>query len=188
MSSALSQHERMNIEVDFLTREDMIVLSSDGAIIEKGLVLHGCKPSVRVGDTVIAVNSKQFETNEDFTQLLTQTAKAETKFSITISRQKGEIEMENKIDRYVIELKKSNSNESFGIIPTVEQNCVLVEKVDGLAAEAGVKEKDHIKRINEEPIQSLEDFENRIEGQEKVVLYISRGLKIAKNKVEFEKK
>lgn len=50
-------------------REDMIVLSNDGAIIEKGLVLHGCKPSVRVGDTVIAVNSKQFDTNEDFTQV-----------------------------------------------------------------------------------------------------------------------
>ncbi|KAL3990845.1 hypothetical protein ACH3XW_33465 [Acanthocheilonema viteae] len=188
MSSSFSEQEKMNVKVDFLTREDMIVLNDDKAIIEKGLVLHGCKPPVRVGDAVIAVNDKQFDTTEDLTQLLMQSAKASTKFTLTVNRQKGEIETENKIDRYIIELKKSNNNESFGIIPTVEQDCVLVEKVDGIAAEAGVKEKDHIKRINEEPIQTLEDFQNLIKDQQKIVLYISRGIKIAKNKVEFAKK
>uniref|UniRef100_A8PQD7 PDZ domain-containing protein n=1 Tax=Brugia malayi TaxID=6279 RepID=A8PQD7_BRUMA len=65
---------------------------------------------------------------------------------------------------------------------------VLVKKVERLAAEAGIKEKDHIKRINEEPIQSLESCENLIKGQQKIVLYISRGSKINKNKVEFAKK
>uniref|UniRef100_A0AAF5PM10 PDZ domain-containing protein n=1 Tax=Wuchereria bancrofti TaxID=6293 RepID=A0AAF5PM10_WUCBA len=65
---------------------------------------------------------------------------------------------------------------------------VLVEKVEGLGAEAGIKEKDHIKRINEVPIQSLENFENLIKGQQKIVLYISRGSKINRNKVEFAKK
>lgn len=63
-----------------------------------------------------------------------------------------------------------------------------MEKVNGIAAEAGVKEKDHIKRINEEAIQSLEDFENHIKGQQKIVLYISRGAKINKNKIEFAQK
>lgn len=47
----------------------MVVLNDSGPIIEKGLILHGCKPSVRVGDTVIAVNDKQFDTNEDLTQV-----------------------------------------------------------------------------------------------------------------------
>ncbi|EJW80230.1 hypothetical protein WUBG_08859 [Wuchereria bancrofti] len=188
MSSSLSEQEKMAVEVDFLTREDMIVLNDSGAIIEKGLILHGCNPSVRVGDTIIAVNDKQFETNEDLSQILLQEAQAHTKFILTVNRQKGEVETDIKIDRYVIELKKSNDNESFGIIPTVEQDCVLVEKVEGLGAEAGIKEKDHIKRINEVPIQSLENFENLIKGQQKIVLYISRGSKINRNKVEFAKK
>ncbi|CAG9533069.1 unnamed protein product [Cercopithifilaria johnstoni] len=187
-SISSEQEEKMNIEVDFLTRENTVVLNDGEAIIEKGLVLHGCKPSVRVGDTIIAVNNTQFDTNEDLMQLLMQSAQASKKFTITINRQKGEIETEDKIDRYVIELKKTINNESFGIIPTVEQDCILVEKVDGLAAEAGIKEKDHIKRINDEPIQSMKDFDNLIKGKQKIVLYISRGLKITKTKVEFEKK
>uniref|UniRef100_A0A0R3RWA3 PDZ domain-containing protein n=1 Tax=Elaeophora elaphi TaxID=1147741 RepID=A0A0R3RWA3_9BILA len=165
MSSSLSEQEKMEVEIDSLTREDVIVLQSGGAVIEKGLVLHGCKPPVRVGDTVIAVNSKQFDTNEDLTQLLMQSAVARTKVILTVHRQKSEIEAEDKIDRYV-----------------------LVEKVNGIAAEAGVKEKDHIKRINDEPLQSLENFESLIKGQQKIVLYISRGSKIKKSKIEFTKK
>uniref|UniRef100_A0A915PMV2 PDZ domain-containing protein n=1 Tax=Setaria digitata TaxID=48799 RepID=A0A915PMV2_9BILA len=174
MTSSLSDLERMAIEVDSLTREDMLVLNETGAIIQKGLVLHGCKPAVRIGDTIIA--------------LLKQATESQAKFILTVNRQKGDVEKESKIDRYVIELKKNNENESFGVTPTVDQDCVLVKKVDGIAAEAGIKEKDHIKRINDEPIQSLEDFENLIKGQQKIVLYISRGSKIIKNKVEFEKK
>ncbi|VDK81618.1 unnamed protein product [Onchocerca ochengi] len=191
MSSSLSELEQMIIETDFLTREDIVTLNNGKAITEKGLVLHGCKPSVRVGDIIIAVNDKQFDTNEDLIQacyLLMQAAQTHTKLTLTINRQTGEVETDSKIDRYVIELKKSNDNESFGIIPTVDQDYVFVEKVSGIAAEAGVKEKDHIKRINGEPIQSLEDFENHIKGQQKIVLYISRGLKISRKKVEFEKK
>ncbi|OZC10925.1 PDZ/DHR/GLGF domain protein [Onchocerca flexuosa] len=167
MSSSLSELEKMVIETDFLTREDIVTLNDGKAITEKGLVLHGCKPSVR---------------------LLMQAAQTHTKLTLTINRQKGEVERDSKIDRYIIELKKSSDNESFGIIPTVDQDYIFVEKVSGIAAEAGVKEKDHIKRINGEPIQSLEDFENHIKGQEKIVLYISRGLKISRKKVEFEKK
>ncbi|VDP14354.1 unnamed protein product [Onchocerca flexuosa] len=174
MSSSLSELEKMVIETDFLTREDIVTLNDGKAITEKGLVLHGCKPSVRVGDIIIA--------------LLMQAAQTHTKLTLTINRQKGEVETDSKIDRYIIELKKSSDNESFGIIPTVDQDYIFVEKVSGIAAEAGVKEKDHIKRINGEPIQSLEDFENHIKGQEKIVLYISRGLKISRKKVEFEKK
>nr|CRZ23306.1 Bm9144 [Brugia malayi] len=70
MSSSLSEQEKMAVQVDFLTREDTIVLNDNGAIIEKGLILHGCNPSVRVGDTIIAVNNKQFETNEDLSQVV----------------------------------------------------------------------------------------------------------------------
>ncbi|KAM3715912.1 PDZ domain-containing protein [Dirofilaria immitis] len=188
MSSSVSEPERMVVETDFLTREDIVILNDGGAIIEKGLVLHGCKPSVRVGDIIIAVNDKQFDTNEDLTQLLTQAAQSGTKLTLTVNRQKSEVEADNKIDRYVIELKKSNDNESFGLTPIVDEDCILVEKVNGIAAEGGVKEKDHIKRINGEPIQSLEDFEKLIKGQQKIVLYISRGQKITKKQVEFEKK
>uniref|UniRef100_A0A1I7VQ34 PDZ domain-containing protein n=1 Tax=Loa loa TaxID=7209 RepID=A0A1I7VQ34_LOALO len=188
MSSSFPEKEKMDVQVDFLTREDVVVLNDGGAIIEKGLILHGCNPSVRVGDTVTAFNDKKFDTNEDLTQFLLQAVQTRMKFTLTVNRQKGETEMDNKIDRYVIELKKASSDESFGIIPAVDQDCVLVEKVDGIAAEAGIKEKDHIKRINEEPIQSLEAFENVIKEQQKIVLYISRGSKISRNKVEFTKK
>ncbi|MCP9263226.1 hypothetical protein DINM_006564 [Dirofilaria immitis] len=96
-------------------KEDIVILNDGGAIIEKGLVLHGCKPSVRVGDIIIAVNDKQFDTNEDLTQLLTQAAQSGTKLTLTVNRQKSEVEADNKIDRYI-----------------------LVEKVNGIAAEGGV--------------------------------------------------
>ncbi|VDN86140.1 unnamed protein product, partial [Brugia pahangi] len=98
MSSSLSEQEKMAVQVDFLTREDTIVLNDSGAIIEKGLILHGCNPSVRVGDTIIAVNDKQFETNEDLSQILLQEAQAHTKFILTVNRQKGEVETDIKID------------------------------------------------------------------------------------------
>lgn len=66
-------------------------------------------------------------------------AQKSTKFTLTINRQKGEIEAESKIDRYVIELKKSRNDESFGIIPTIDEDCVyfwnlyiLTKKKDSL--------------------------------------------------------
>lgn len=48
------------------------MLGEDGAVIEKGLVLHGCKPAVRVGDVIIAVNDQQIQASEDLTQVYVQ--------------------------------------------------------------------------------------------------------------------
>ncbi|VDK48345.1 unnamed protein product [Gongylonema pulchrum] len=108
---------------------------------------------------------------------------------LTINRQKGEAESENKIDRYVIELKRENDGEPFGIVPVVEEDTVIVGKVTGIAAFAGVKEKDQIKRVNGEAVQSVADFEQFTRGQQKIVLYIVRGAKIVKStKVELEAK
>lgn len=55
-----------------------------------------------------------------------EAAQTRTKFTLTVNRQKGEVETDSKIDRYVIELKKSNEDESFGITPTIDQDCVCI--------------------------------------------------------------
>lgn len=44
-------------------------MNETGAVVEKGLVLHGCKPPVRVGDVIAAVNDQEFQSCEDLIQV-----------------------------------------------------------------------------------------------------------------------
>ncbi|VDN05195.1 unnamed protein product [Thelazia callipaeda] len=179
MSLEITSGEKLSIDVNTLTKEDLLILRDGKVVIERGLVLHGCKPNPKIGDIIIAANNKQFKSAEELTQFLMEMIQSRCKLTLAVSRQKSHEEVDNKIDRYVIELKKTSVKESFG---------VFVAKVDALAAEAGVREKDHIKRINNEAVQSLEDFERLVKDQQKIVLYIARGSKIAINPVEFETK
>lgn len=57
-------------------------------------------------------------------QLLTQAAQTQAKFTLTINRQRGDVEGNSKIDRYVIELKRDNDGVPFGIATVADDENV----------------------------------------------------------------
>lgn len=144
--------EVLTITAEKLTREDTIVVTESSAGIEKGLVIHGANPGVQVGDALVAVNGEEFGSMEDLTQvslsliynfykyftfqLLTKAQAAGTTFQLQIVRPKQQDSTLGEIERVIVEIQKEEADQLEYSL-TTENDFVVVEKIDGIAAAAG---------------------------------------------------
>uniref|UniRef100_A0A7E4VQ65 PDZ domain-containing protein n=1 Tax=Panagrellus redivivus TaxID=6233 RepID=A0A7E4VQ65_PANRE len=176
--------EQLTITAEKLTREDTIVVTEQGAFIEKGLVLHGANPGVTVGDMLVTVAGEQFSSMEDLTQLLYRAGSTGTPFQLQILRQKEE-ETSNVIERVVVELNKTQ--EDIGLTVATEGDFVVVAKAEGLSQDAGIRQGDAIMYLNGERVFAPADVTRLSENQTKLLFKLKRG-KLSSNKVEFEEK
>ncbi|TKR94569.1 hypothetical protein L596_008835 [Steinernema carpocapsae] len=173
--AATSRGEQVDVTVERFSREDAIVVNENGAVIEKGLVLHGASPQVHVGDQIVAVNGEEFESVEDITQLLTKATNF-GKFKLLVNRIKTYNSVES-VDRVIIEVRREE-NQLLGLKVAAEGDYFFVQSVEGVAVASGFKPRDRLVDINGERINTVEDFNKMTENQKTLIFDLRRGGKL----------